>query len=227
MDVGSAFRLIMSSLGSIISFYLGYYILQKGKANWIRRAFAVYCICGGFFVLTRVLRGIITLEQYETFGTFLVYVFGMGGAPVGIALFSRLLTHGEESTFTAKVFPILVLPPLITALIGVLLDPSKVTTVSIGHVQVFDPSFRLLYILTTFGWIIYAAVNMAIGVKRISQATTRAKMEGIRNGLFGIAVTSFFAYGIATNMGWYNVMAIGDLLIVIFQAYIAFIYMKE
>lgn len=227
MDIGSAFRLIMSGMGTVISFYLGYYVLSRRGANWIRRAFALYCISGGFFILTRILRVVITAEQYETFGTFLVYTFGMGGVPIGIALFSRLLTHGEEGTFSKKIISVIVGPPLITVLIGVIVNPSEVITTEIGHVQVFEPYFRALYVPILFGWMIYAAVNVAFGITRISEEYLRKRMGNIRNGLIGIVVTGFIAYGIATNMGWYDLMAVGDLLVVVFQAYIAYTYMRK
>jgi len=227
MDFDFIFRLAMSILGAIVSFYLGYYVLSKRGVNWIRRAFALYCVSGGFFVLTRALRMVITAEQYELFGTFLVYVCGMGGVPVGIALFSRLLTHGKEETFNTKILPVIVVPPLITVLVGVVVNPSEVITIEIGHVQVFEPYFQVLYVPILFGWMIYSAVNVAFAVARVSEEYLRKKMEAIRNGLTGIVVTGFIAYGIATNMGWYQVMAVGDLLIVVFQAYIAYSYMKE
>lgn len=227
MDYEFIFRLTMSLLGTVASFFLGYYVLSRKGLNWIRGAFVLYCISGGLFVLTRVLRVTITLEQYEIFGTFLVYVFGMCGAPVGIALFSRLLTHGQKETFTARILPVLVVPPLIIALIGVVANPSEVTTTSIGHVQVFDPYFQILYVSTVFGWMIYAAVNVTLGVKKISEERVKKKMIGIRNGLIGIVITAFIAYGIATNAGWYDLMAVGDLLIVVFQVYIAYTYLKE
>ncbi len=227
MDSGLIFRLTMSVLGAVASFFLGYFVLTRRGVNWIRGAFALYCFSGGFFILTRVLRTVITAEQYEIFGTFLVYFFGMGGVPIGIALFSRLLTHGTEETLNMKILPAIVVPPLVTALIGIVLNPSEVITISIGHVQVFEPAFQILYVVTTFGWMIYAAVNVALGVRRISEENMRKKMEDIRNGLFGIVITGFIAYGIATNAGWYDLMAVGDLVIVIFQVYIAYIYMKE
>ena len=85
----------------------------------------------------------------------------------------------------------------------------------------------LFLINILFGWMIYSAVNVAFAVARVSEEYLRKKMEAIRNGLTSIVVTGFIAYGIATNMGWYQVMAVGDLLIVVFQAYIAYSYMKE
>jgi hypothetical protein len=227
MDLNVIFRLSMSILGTIVSFYLSYYVLSRGEKNWIKISFALYCVSGGLFILTRALRIVLTADQYQIFGTSLVYLFGMGGVPLGIALFSRLLTHGEEETFNKKILPIIVIPPAVCAFIGLVFNPSEVITIEIGHVQVFEPYFQMLYVPILFGWMIYAAVNVALMMRGLTDNYLRKKMGGIRNGLIGIVVTGFIAYGVATNMGWYNVMFAGDLLVVMFQAYIAYTYLEE
>jgi hypothetical protein len=227
MDFNVIFRLSMSILGTIVSFYLGYYVLSRGEKNWIKISFALYCVSGGLFILTRALRIVLTVEQYEIYGATLVYLCGMCGVPVGIALFSRLLTHGEEDTFNTKILSVIVVPPVVCAFIGLVFNPSEVITIEIGHVQVFEPWFQVLYVPILFGWMIYAAGNVGIMMRDLTDDYLRKKMGGIRNGLTGIVVTGFIAYGVATNMGWYNIMFAGDLLVVMFQAYIAYTYLEE
>ncbi|MFQ5892089.1 MAG: hypothetical protein ACE5HW_04775 [Candidatus Methanofastidiosia archaeon] len=226
MAIEIIFRLAMAILGTGISFFLAYYVLSRGDVNWIKRSFAIYCFSAGVYLSTRLMRIWGNYEFYSVVGMLFTMVFAMFGVPVGLLLFSRLLTHGEEKVFKRDVLLFIIGPPFIVMLVGLVFRPWNLVQSPIGPIPIFDPPFRVLYNIIVFGWMLIATFNVGLAIKRITDEKFRAKLTAVRNGLLGIVLVSFVAYGIAINVGWHNVNVAGDFLNALLQAYIAYSYMK-